>query len=134
MLGGSASDRGWLPSLVFGEAVPAGIMNAQIRASGQSKPPVAKPIQLAAFTAAACGCPHFRASWPGAFPKLTMTTTAATMSTAKTTNANASKTPNEDSILGCSLIRLLGAALILFVDAISGSIQRTLAVTPCRRT
>jgi hypothetical protein len=56
-----------------------GEMMAQIKASGHSKPPVARPIQLATLTAEACGCPHFRASRPGNCPKLTMAITATAM-------------------------------------------------------
>jgi hypothetical protein len=46
--------------------------------------------------------PHLRASWPGSCPRLTTTITATAMSTANTTNANASNTPNEASIAGAS--------------------------------
>src|SRR5215831_15193371 len=73
-------------------------VNAQMNASGQSNPPVAIAIQLAALTAEAYGCPHFRASWPGNFPRLTTMATPAKISTAKTTKANASKAPNVTSI------------------------------------
>jgi hypothetical protein len=63
---------------------PIGVVNAQMNASGQSKPPVAIPTQLAAFMAAASGCPHFRASCPGNCPNLTMTITATAIRMANT--------------------------------------------------
>ena len=84
-------------------------MNAQINASGQSKPPVAIPIQLVALMADAWGCPHFRASWPGNCPSLTTAITATAIRMAKITKANASKGPNEESIADalCSLVAQL---------------------------
>jgi hypothetical protein len=73
-------------------------MKAQMNATGQSRPPVAIPIQLVAFMAAAWGWPHFRASCPGNCPNMT-TITPTPIRMAKTTKAKASKRPNEESIV-----------------------------------
>src|SRR5271170_6250702 len=74
-------------------------MNAQMNANGQSRPPVAMPIQLAALMADAWGWPHFRASCPGSCPNLTTTITATAIRMANTKKANASKGPKEVSMV-----------------------------------
>src|SRR5262249_43789917 len=75
-----------------------GFANAQTKAIGQSRPPVAMPIQPNALIAEACGWPHLRASCPGSLPRVTTMITPTTISTAKTMNANASRMPNDKSI------------------------------------
>src|SRR5262249_16457194 len=103
----SGSMLSWARSspLVPGAADPDGVMKAQIKASGHTRPPVAMPIQPATLTAEACGCPHFRARRPGSCPKLTIAISATAIRTANTTNAKASKTPNVESML----VHFLGA-------------------------
>src|SRR5262249_2278082 len=60
-----------------GGPAAAGLRKAQMRASGQSMPPVARPSQPATVMAAACGWPRFWAIWPGSDPSVTTMTTAA---------------------------------------------------------